>query len=342
MLSGHHSGAATADNNWLPLNSSAKDEPAQVPAGGKRFRLGQQGDRVFQQVAKGLKRGLMLSVHITGTLAEEELENGLAGLHVYTVQRAVTTATGEQLIALRNPWGQNGWRGYGGMRQPLDWDQLALDDPTLVDKLGRDFGSSGDGWDPLGHPLGDGGLFWQSATDFARCWSDLDACQLIPNNWRATRAGPFEWWKDELQPYSGSTEWHGPNDGCTNTGMLLVATEPATVTVVLQQMASGIRAIKLAVHEAGGPSFGSNDKLGWRLLADSGSNPTFARATAVAEVQLATGTVYPLSATATNWDDQPTEFDPLDPTVHPADTANQKPAIYPVLPSAPFRYPTGT
>ena len=41
---------------------------------------------IFGRVADGLKRGLMLSVSIKGTLQEEELQNGLAGHHAYTVQ----------------------------------------------------------------------------------------------------------------------------------------------------------------------------------------------------------------------------------------------------------------
>ena len=92
----------------------------------------------------------------------------------------------------------------------------AREDPTLVDTLGQDFGSCGDSAAgalsrvvarytafrgdslsnmlmPPGSGAGDGGLFWQNSTDFARCWSEVEACQLLPHHWRAVRAGPFEW-----------------------------------------------------------------------------------------------------------------------------------------------------
>ena len=100
---------------------------------------------VFRHIQQGLRSGLLLSASIKHDEMERELPSGLRSRHVYSVHRAVETLRGEQLIALRNPWGSNGWRGYGGVERPVDWERLAVEEPGLVDELGGDFGRTSHG-----------------------------------------------------------------------------------------------------------------------------------------------------------------------------------------------------
>lgn len=89
--------------------------------------------------------------------AEEYQDRGLLMRHAYSIIKVVTMNNDQQMIQLRNPWGQLVWNG--------DWsDQSPLWTPELRDEYQPNQASQG--------------VFWISFNDFQRYFEKVDVCKL--------------------------------------------------------------------------------------------------------------------------------------------------------------------
>ena len=85
-------------------------------------------------------------------------------------------------------------------------------------------------------------MFWQNSSDFARAWSEVDACQLMPLHWRAACA-VFEW-----QRGGARSQWC-ERGRRREDGIRITADRDATVTLCVQQARNHVRSMRFEVGE---------------------------------------------------------------------------------------------
>ncbi|XP_036091315.1 calpain-8 isoform X2 [Rousettus aegyptiacus] len=124
---------------------------------------------LYQIVRKALRAGSLLACSIdVSSAAETEAVTSqkLVKGHAYSITRIEEVdlrGRVEQLIRLRNPWGEVEWTGAWSDNAP-EWNSI---DPRRQAELGR---------------RAEDGEFWMSFSDFLRQFSRLEICSLSPDS----------------------------------------------------------------------------------------------------------------------------------------------------------------
>ena len=121
-------------------------------------------DRILKYLNKGAIVGAAIRIEMLDGLSEDDINSkGLAKDHFYIILSAKKVA-GNNLLCLRNPWGEHEWNG--------DWsDESDLWSPELREAVGM--------------KIEDDGTFWISDSDFLTYFTEIDVSKPIPNNWHS-------------------------------------------------------------------------------------------------------------------------------------------------------------
>ncbi|XP_063775088.1 calpain-8-like [Pseudophryne corroboree] len=123
---------------------------------------------LYQIIQKALKAESLLgcSIDITNAYDREAITSQkLVKGHAYSVTGAeeVTYKGGkEQLVRIRNPWGQVEWTGPWSDEAP-EWNSIDPKEKAALDKQAND------------------GEFWMAYSDFIKQYSKLEICNLTPD-----------------------------------------------------------------------------------------------------------------------------------------------------------------
>uniref|UniRef100_UPI0037E96D2B calpain-2 catalytic subunit-like n=1 Tax=Semicossyphus pulcher TaxID=241346 RepID=UPI0037E96D2B len=134
----------------------------------ERHDLNQADPHLFKIIRKALERGSLLgcSIDITSSADSEAVTyRKLVKGHAYSVTGAeqVEFRGGrEQLIRIRNPWGQVEWNGAWSDKSS-EWRYVSDDERRRLTNRNED------------------GEFWMSFSDFLRQYSRLEICNLTPD-----------------------------------------------------------------------------------------------------------------------------------------------------------------
>ncbi|KAM6997971.1 calpain-2 catalytic subunit-like [Tautogolabrus adspersus] len=134
----------------------------------EKHELSQANPHLFHIIRKALDRGSLLgcSIDITSSADSEAVTHRkLVKGHAYSVTGAeqVSYKGGkEQLIRIRNPWGQVEWNGAWSDKSS-EWRYVNDDDRERLFNRRED------------------GEFWMSFSDFLRQYSRLEICNLTPD-----------------------------------------------------------------------------------------------------------------------------------------------------------------
>ncbi|XP_034537827.1 calpain-2 catalytic subunit-like [Notolabrus celidotus] len=146
----------------------------------ERHDLGKADPHLFHIIRKALERGSLLgcSIDITSSADSEAITHRkLVKGHAYSVTGAELVefrGRREQLIRIRNPWGQVEWNGAWSDKSS-EWRYVSSDDrERLVNRC-------------------EDGEFWMSYSDFLRQYSRLEICNLTPD---ALTGDDFKKWAE--------------------------------------------------------------------------------------------------------------------------------------------------
>ncbi|XP_030298730.1 calpain-2 catalytic subunit-like [Sparus aurata] len=134
----------------------------------ERHELRNPDPHLFKIIKKALERGSLLgcSIDITSASDSEAVTyQKLVKGHAYSVTGADQVEYGgrmEQLIRIRNPWGQVEWNGAWSDNSS-EWRSVSRDDRARLTNRSED------------------GEFWMSFNDFLRKYSRLEICNLTPD-----------------------------------------------------------------------------------------------------------------------------------------------------------------
>jgi hypothetical protein len=139
--------------------------------------------------------------------SEEPLGNGLHSGHAYSINGIQKTSQGEVLVQLRNPWGGHEWTGA--------WNDK---DPRWTPALKRE----------LGQRDREDGMFWMSVDDFAKSFTTITFCDLVPPSFTVLRA-QGEWTEKTGGGCANHKSWK------LNPQLLLRVTQKSHITISLNQ-----------------------------------------------------------------------------------------------------------
>uniref|UniRef100_A0A8C3G718 Calpain-2 catalytic subunit n=1 Tax=Cyclopterus lumpus TaxID=8103 RepID=A0A8C3G718_CYCLU len=146
----------------------------------ERHELSKADPHLFNIIKKALDRGSLLgcSIDITSASDSEAVTyRKLVKGHAYSVTGAEQVkyrGDTEQLIRIRNPWGQVEWNGAWSDKSS-EWRYVSDDDRRRLTKRCED------------------GEFWMSFSDFLRQYSRLEICNLTPD---ALTGDEFKKWAE--------------------------------------------------------------------------------------------------------------------------------------------------
>ncbi|KAI1886370.1 hypothetical protein AGOR_G00213320 [Albula goreensis] len=140
------------------------------------YQLKEAPAQLFKIIQKALRLGSLLgcSIDITSSYETEAVtEQKLVKGHAYSLtgaQEVHVRGRVEQLVRVRNPWGQVEWTGAwsDGSRE---WDQVQPDERAKLSHTAED------------------GEFWMSYSDFKRHFSRLEICNLTPDTLSSDEVG---------------------------------------------------------------------------------------------------------------------------------------------------------
>ena len=138
---------------------------------------------------------------------EEPLGNGLISGHAYSINQVRQISTGDVLVQLRNPWGSHEWEGAWCDSDPC-WT------PTLKREVGQTDKNDG--------------MFWMSIADFAKCFTRITFCDLVPSTFTVIRA-ESEWTRTNGGGCPNHKTWN------RNPQLLMRVYERSHVTISLNQ-----------------------------------------------------------------------------------------------------------
>lgn len=127
---------------------------------------GDERDNFWTFICKGFEKDCIIGCSISPdpSVREARMDNGLVRGHAYTVTKVIDL-NGEQLIRIRNPWGNEvEWNGAWS-DQSEEWNSLGEDERAEV-----------------GLEKEHDGEFWMSLSDFMREWSHVQICHLSANS----------------------------------------------------------------------------------------------------------------------------------------------------------------
>ncbi|KAJ8248614.1 hypothetical protein GJAV_G00243890 [Gymnothorax javanicus] len=162
------------------------------------YNLDKAPKHLFKIIQKALRLGSLLgcSISITSSSDSEAVTaQKLVKGHAYSLTGAEEVhvlGRAQQLVRLRNPWGQVEWTGAwsDGSRE---WNDVPANEK-----------------DKLRHAADDG-EFWMSFTDFRRHFSKLEICNLAPDALASDEVGHWNYYQFEGMWRVGSTA-----GGCRN------------------------------------------------------------------------------------------------------------------------------
>ncbi|KAM9804226.1 calpain-2 catalytic subunit-like [Neosynchiropus ocellatus] len=134
----------------------------------ERYNLEKPDPHLFKIIRKALDRGSLLgcSINTAGPSESEAVTyRKLVKGHAYSVTGATTVnyrGDEEELIRIRNPWGQVEWNGAWSDNSS-EWRYVSDEDKENLQCRAED------------------GEFWMSFTDFLRQYSQLEICNLTPD-----------------------------------------------------------------------------------------------------------------------------------------------------------------
>ncbi|KAM9344562.1 calpain-2 catalytic subunit-like [Symphorus nematophorus] len=146
----------------------------------ERHELSNSHPHLFKIIRKALERGSLLgcSIDITSAADSEAITyRKLVKGHAYSVTGAEVVeyrGGSEQLIRVRNPWGQVEWTGAWSDKSS-EWRYVSDDDRERLANRCED------------------GEFWMSFSDFLREYSRLEICNLTPD---ALTGGEYKKWAE--------------------------------------------------------------------------------------------------------------------------------------------------
>jgi hypothetical protein len=169
----------------------------------------------------------LLSGHAHGVLlqgassdaggSEEELGHGLYSGHAYSINDCRKTSCGEVLVQLRNPWGGHEWTG--------DWNDK---DPRWTEALKRE----------LNQTDKEDGMFWMSIQDFAKHFTEITFCDIVPDSFTILRA-EGAWTAETAGGCANHTTWRN------NPQLLMKVTKTTHITMSLNQPDTRMQAKEL-------------------------------------------------------------------------------------------------
>jgi hypothetical protein len=139
--------------------------------------------------------------------SEDPLGNGLYSGHAYSINQVKKTSTGEVLVQLRNPWGGHEWSGA--------WSDK---DPRWTPALKREMGQTDK----------EDGMFWMDVNDFAKSFTTITFCDLVPASFTVLRA-ESEWTRKNGGGCANHKSWK------LNPQLLMKVTQRSHITISLNQ-----------------------------------------------------------------------------------------------------------
>ena len=117
---------------------------------------GKSASYVFQYLTEKYQNGWLLSA-ATPSGSDQNLVDGLAQGHAYTITKVLKASSGEQLIQLQNPWHRGEWTGRFS-----DESNFWTEDLKKQAK----------------HTVANDGIFWMDVEDFIGHFDSVDACSI--------------------------------------------------------------------------------------------------------------------------------------------------------------------
>ena len=139
--------------------------------------------------------------------SEEPLGNGLHSGHAYSINQVKKTSGGDVLVQLRNPWGGHEWQGA--------WNDK---DPRWTDRLKAE----------MGQRDVEDGMFWMDVNDFAKSFSSITFCDLVPPTFTVLRA-ESEWTNKTGGGCANHKSWK------LNPQLLMRVPQKSHITISLNQ-----------------------------------------------------------------------------------------------------------
>ncbi|XP_068424552.1 calpain-2 catalytic subunit-like isoform X2 [Clinocottus analis] len=173
---------AKINGSYEALSGGSTTEGFEDFTGGiaERHELSRPDPHLFKIIRKALDRGSLLgcSIDITNASDSEAVTyRKLVKGHAYSVTGAEPVkyrGDTEQLIRIRNPWGQVEWNGAWSDKSS-EWRYVSDGDRTRLTNRCED------------------GEFWMSFSDFLRQYSRLEICNLTPD---ALTGDDFKKWAE--------------------------------------------------------------------------------------------------------------------------------------------------
>ncbi|KAG7462882.1 hypothetical protein MATL_G00189530 [Megalops atlanticus] len=162
------------------------------------YKLAKAPPHLFKIIQKALGLGSLLGCSIDNTSAADMEAITMLKLvkgHAYSLTGAEEVhvrGRPEQLVRVRNPWGEVEWTGAwsDGSRE---WDQVLPEEKAKLNSVVED------------------GEFWMSYSDFVRNFSRLEICNLTPDTLSSDEVGRWNSYQFEGMWRVGSTA-----GGCRN------------------------------------------------------------------------------------------------------------------------------
>ncbi|XP_060687347.1 calpain-2 catalytic subunit-like [Hemiscyllium ocellatum] len=188
------------NGSYEALSGGATTEGFEDFTGGisEWYELDKAPSNLFKIIRKALRCGSLLgcSINITSAAETEAITSQqLVKGHAYSVTGAETVnyqGDEEQLIRIRNPWGQTEWTGSWS-DDACEWDCIPGEER---DRL---------------HDESEDGEFWMSFTDFLRNFSRVEICNLTPDTLSSDTV--HKW---SMTTFNGSWRAGSTAGGCRN------------------------------------------------------------------------------------------------------------------------------
>lgn len=164
-------------------------------------------DKAMQLLSKRSKGVLLQGASSDDGGCEEALGGGLYSGHAYSIIDTRKTSSGEVLVQLRNPWGGHEWTGAWNDKDPR-WTEALKKELNQTDK--------------------EDGMFWMSIDDFARSFTEITFCDLVPDSFQVLRA-EGSWNAATAGGCANYKTW------CNNPQMLMTVTKESHITISLNQ-----------------------------------------------------------------------------------------------------------
>lgn len=132
----------------------------------ERYRLKHASAKTFDNICKALKRNVFITCDLFNSTSDSK-KLGLVSSHAYSLTGAVSIKLNNQceenLLRIRNPWGQREWKGrYSD--DSKEWNNVPDKTKRSLQLVSKDDGE-----------------FWMTFSDFQRYFENFGICNLNPD-----------------------------------------------------------------------------------------------------------------------------------------------------------------